>query len=75
MEKQTVINYIFSQIEASRKIKSWDDTMVVDLLLDLKDIYLKQEKEQIVDAYDNNKMGRVNHGEQYYNETYGGQDD
>jgi hypothetical protein len=29
------------------------------------------EKEQIVDAYDNNKMGRVNHGEQYYKETYG----
>jgi hypothetical protein len=30
----------------------------------------EMEKEQIIDAYDNNKMGRVNHGEQYYNETF-----
>ena len=29
------------------------------------------EKTQIIDAYDKNKMGRVNYGEQYYNETYG----
>ncbi len=36
---------------------------------------LQMEREQIIDAYDNNKMGRVNHGEQYYNETYGGQDE
>ena len=32
--------------------------------------FLQMEKEQIIDAYDNNKMGRVNYGEQYYNETY-----
>lgn len=30
----------------------------------------QMEKEQIVDAYDKNKMGRVNYGEQYYNETF-----
>lgn len=36
---------------------------------------MAMEREQIIDAYDNNKMGRVNHGEQYYNETYGGQDE
>jgi hypothetical protein len=32
---------------------------------------LEMEKEQMIDAYDKNKMGRVNYGEQYYNETYG----
>ncbi len=30
------------------------------------------EREQIIDAYDKNKMGRVDYGEQYYNETYKG---
>ena len=29
------------------------------------------EREQIIDAYDKNKMGRVDYGEQYYNETFG----
>jgi hypothetical protein len=28
------------------------------------------EREQIIDAYDKNKMGRVDYGEQYYNETF-----
>ena len=28
------------------------------------------EKKQIIDAYDKNKMGRVDYGEQYYNETF-----
>ena len=30
----------------------------------------EMEKQQIIDAYDKNKMGRVNYGEQYYNEEY-----
>ena len=30
----------------------------------------EMEKEQIVEAYDKNKMGRVNYGEEYYNETF-----
>ena len=30
----------------------------------------RMEKDQIIDAYDKNKMGRVDYGEQYYNETY-----
>ena len=30
----------------------------------------EMEKEQIVEAYDKNKMGRVDYGEQYYNETF-----
>jgi hypothetical protein len=29
------------------------------------------EREQIKDAYDKNKMGKVDYGEQYYNETFG----
>tara|TARA_R110002126_G_scaffold215203_1_gene361327 strand:+ start:343 stop:546 length:204 start_codon:yes stop_codon:yes gene_type:complete len=33
--------------------------------------YAKEmEKEQIINAYDENKMGRVNYGEQYYNTTF-----
>ena len=30
----------------------------------------EMEKQQIVEAYDKNKMGRVDYGEQYYNETF-----
>ena len=30
----------------------------------------EMHKKEIIDAYDKNKMGRVNYGEQYYQETF-----
>ena len=30
----------------------------------------EMHKQEIIDAYDKNKMGRVNYGEQYYQETF-----
>jgi hypothetical protein len=77
MEKITVINYVFSQIEAARKNKNWDDTMIVDFLLELKDVYLKEEKKQTEDAinYGCSDRGSSKDVEQYYNETFGGEDE
>ena len=72
MEKITVINYVFSQIEAARKNKNWDDTMIVDFLLELKDVYLKEEKKQIKEAvkYGCSDWGSTKDVEEYYNETF-----
>jgi len=50
--------------EHPMKILSFAET--IDKAVEL----LEMEKEQIIDAYDKNKMGRVNYGEQYYNEVY-----
>ncbi len=41
-------------------------------IAEIKEYFLMLEREQIIDAYDKNKMGRVDYGEQYYNETYKG---
>ena len=30
----------------------------------------EMHKQEIIEAYDKNKMGRVNYGEQYYQETF-----
>ena len=68
MEKeQTAVEWFY------KKLKNYKSLNLTDKLI--QDLYkqaLQMEKEQIEEAYDNNKMGRVNHGEQYYNETYGG---
>ena len=36
----------------------------------LRDKAKEMHKQEIIDAYDKNKMGRVNYGEQYYQETF-----
>jgi hypothetical protein len=64
-KKQTAVDWLASYI------KGITDLNCDEIIEQAK----AMEKEQIADAYDNNKMGRVNHGEQYYNETYGGQDE
>jgi hypothetical protein len=56
--KQTAVEWLIEQLtEGNYNWKVYDQAK-------------EMEKEQIIDAYDNNKMGRVNHGEQYYKETY-----
>ena len=36
----------------------------------LRDEAQEMHKQEIIDAYDKNKMGRVKYGEQYYQETF-----
>jgi hypothetical protein len=79
MPKQTAIEWLFAHL-----IPHLDWSKVEDrkLFRKLKEEALAMEKEQIVDAYDNgydlrDDMGSLSsnpRGEQYYNETYGGQD-
>jgi hypothetical protein len=40
------------------------------LYSELRDKAKEIHKQEIIDAYDKNKMGRVNYGEQYYQETF-----
>ena len=65
MAQQTAVDFFFTKVLGSLHI-SMSKTDIDELLIESK----QMEKEQIVKAYDNNKMGRVNYGEQYYNETY-----
>jgi hypothetical protein len=81
MSKQTAVSQIFAQMKAGRKdTKFWNDTMVIDWLLEQEERYKQMEKEQIEIAFaksyligceevsynDANKAS-----EQYFNETYG----
>ena len=80
MSKQTAVNQIFAQIKAARKdTKFWNDTMVIDWLFEQEERYKQMEKEQIEDAHEIGYINGGNHksvnGEEYYNETYGGQDE
>jgi hypothetical protein len=63
--KQTVVEWL-EKIRQGQKGQPFDDHEWEIAFNHAKEM----EKEQIIDAYDNNKMGRVNHGEQYYNETF-----
>jgi len=79
MNKQTAVNQIFAQIKAARKdTKFWNDSMLVDWLLEQEERYKQMEKEQVMKSYyDGEADGRHNEykgREQYYNETYGGQE-
>jgi hypothetical protein len=72
MSKQTAVEWLFEQCPRINTVAS----------LDVIDQAKAMEKEQIVEAYDNgydlrDDMGSLSsnpRGEQYYNETYGGQD-
>ena len=64
MNKETAVEWFVKEL-----FKKIDYIQVDPKLIEQA---IAMEKEQIVDAYDKNKMGRVDYGEQYYNETYGG---
>jgi hypothetical protein len=84
MSKQTAVSQIFAQIKAGRKdTKFWNDSMLVDWLLEQEERYKQMEKDQheetwfssrVEDMGDEFKVEQKSF-EQYYNETYGGQDD
>ena len=77
MSKQTAVNQIFAQMKAGRKdTKFWNDTMVIDWLLEQEERYKQMEKEQMIDAILDNRnitsQVTLKDAESYYNETYGG---
>ena len=56
--KQTAVEWFYQRILAK----------------DIKSVFEQAKamhKQQIIEAYDKNKMGRVDYGEQYYQATYG----
>jgi hypothetical protein len=57
---------------AMMKLYDMLDEGQISEIAEIKEYFLMLEREQIIDAYDKNKMGRVDYGEQYYNETYKG---
>jgi hypothetical protein len=77
--KQTAVSQIFAQMKAGRKdTKFWNDTMVIDWLLEQEERYKQMEKEQIIKSYldgDSNGCGCYDwsteeQAEDYYKETY-----
>jgi hypothetical protein len=79
MSKQTAVSQIFAQIKAGRNdTKFWNDTMVIDWLFESEEYLKKMEKEQMIDAILDNRnitsQVTLRDAEQYYNETYGGQE-
>jgi hypothetical protein len=86
MSKETAVSQIFAQMKAGRKdTKFWNDSMLVDWLLEQEERYKEMEKEQIEDAWLNGMKSEmiapfgINRyrpkANEYYNETYGGQDE
>ena len=81
MSKQSSVEQIFSHIKASRNdIQYWNDSMLVDWLLEQEDRLKAMHKEEMIDAisvgynmatpsepYDN-----LHKGDKYYNEIFGG---
>jgi hypothetical protein len=61
----TSIEWLIEQIKSTE----WKDKYIwhkEDVFEQAKEMH----KQEIIDAYDKNKMGRVNYGEQYYQETF-----
>ena len=72
MSKETAVSQIFAQMKAGRKdTKFWNDSMLVDWLLEQEERYKQMEKEQIENAKNDKLYPIIGGGRQYYNETYG----
>lgn len=82
-KKQSSIEQVFSHIKASRNdVQYWNDSMLVDWLLEQEDRLKAMHKEEIEDAWLNGMKGEMiapfgmnrykPEAEEYYNETFGG---
>lgn len=69
MAQQTAVEWLLATLEQNSIIDL--DSVDTDTYYTIINEAKQMEKEQIINDYNNNKMGRVNYGEQYYNETYG----
>jgi hypothetical protein len=79
MSKQTAVNFLRDEA-IKLVVQAMQGTLNEDTLeYQISQIVTKamaMEREQIIDAYYEEKEYRFKeHGEQYYNETYGGQDE
>ena len=81
-KKQSSIEQVFSHIKASRNdIQYWNDSMLVDWLLEQEDRLKAMQKEEIVESYREGRTDQQSandsfynrNAEQYYNETFGGE--
>ena len=74
MSKQSSIEQVFAHIKASRNdTQYWNDSMLVDWLLEQEDRLKAMHKEEIVDAYNESFRLRdkpYSTAVKYYNETY-----
>jgi hypothetical protein len=73
MSKQTAVSQIFAQIKAARKdTKFWNDSMLVDWLLESEERFKQMEQEQIEEAWNSAGGGDAySWGKDYYNANYG----
>ena len=72
-KKQTAVQWLVTQLNLEINYIPMD---YWDRIRDLVQQALQMERQQIVDAYTANSVIRIRtKAEQYYNETYGGQDE
>jgi hypothetical protein len=72
MSKQTAVQWFYDKIKSQFE----HDGDLLETLTFTMAIAKKMEREQIIDAYyEGKEYGFKEQGEQYYNETYGGQDE
>ena len=64
--KQTSIEWVLQYLNNVKPNEFCSIEKIKELLEQAKEMH----KQEIIDAYDKNKMGRVNYGEQYYQETF-----
>ena len=70
MSKQTALQWFIYKITVNH------DKHFIDMYRSEIEEALQMEREQIIDAYyEGKEYGFKEQGEQYYNETYGGQDE
>jgi hypothetical protein len=70
--KETAVEWLIEQIENGKiEIIYSDKIHSIKCLPEFIKQAKEMEKEQIIEAYNKNKMGRFEYGEYYYKETYG----
>ena len=62
-KKQTAVEWLIDKLEKHYVHHDLKNTVVFEQAKTM-------EKEQIIETYNKNKMGRVDYGEQYYKETF-----
>jgi hypothetical protein len=68
MSKQTAVEWLITEV------KKFNTIITREYMLMLFDQAKQMEKEQIIEAYyEGKEYGFKEQGEQYYNETYGGE--
>ena len=81
-KKQSSVEQVFSHIKASRNdIQYWNDSMLVDWLLEQEDRLKAIHKEEVKESYREGRTDQQSssdsfynrNAESYFNETFGGE--